>query len=93
MILFYNAMIAFNFDSVATDCVMAFLRINLTCGHYCVIYFFSILLTHTSPIGFQKNFLKFTLVKLYYFKYFYEQKNTVSLVGDYVIIIFQCLTL
>ena len=56
MILFCDAMIAFNFDSVATDCVMAFLRINLTCGHYGVT-FFSMLLTYTSPMGFQKIFL------------------------------------
>ena len=60
MIFFYDAMMAFNFGLVATDCVMAFLRINLTCDHYCLIFF------HIANIyfsdGFSENHLKFVLV-------------------------------
>ena len=53
-------MMAFNFGLVSTDCVVAFLRINLTCDHYCVIFF------HIANIyfsdGFSENHLKFVLV-------------------------------
>ena len=75
---------------------MAFLRINLTCGHYCaIVFFFHIANIYVSDV-FLENFLKFTIVIkniLYSFKYFYEYKNTGSLVGDYIITIFRCLTL